>query len=127
MFRKILFAMVPMALAVSFVHADDTLPEFNLAEITDAAVEIDTASLDNLDVDALASDAGGEDSEDAVEACFRRFGYRHYGCGYGYGYGYSCYRPYYSYRCYPTYYSYRPVHYYSYPTVVSYGGYWGCY
>ena len=124
MFRKILFVMVPMALAVSFVSADDTMPEFNLAEINDAAIEIDTASLDGLDVDGLAAEAGGEDSEDAVEACFRRFGYRH--CGYGYGYGYRCYRPSYNYHCYPTNYSYRPVHYYRYP-AVRYVSYWGCY
>ena len=122
MLRKILFAMVPMALVVSFVSADDTLPEFNLAEISDAAIEIDTASLDGLDVDGLAAEAG-EDTEEAVEACFRRFGYRHR--GYGYGYGHGCYRPYYSYRhCYPTYYCHRPV--YTYP-VVSYVSYWGCY
>jgi hypothetical protein len=124
MLRKILFAMVPMALVLSVVSADDTLPDLNLAEISDAAIEIDTASLDGLDVDGLVTDAGSEDSEDAIEACFRRFGYRR--CGYGYGYGYGCYRPYYSYRyCYPTYYCYRPVHYYAYP--IAYGGYWGCY
>lgn len=126
MFRKLMFAMVPMALAVSFASADDNLPDLNLADINDAAIEIDTASLGNLDVDGLAADAGTESSEDAVEACFRRFGYRHCGYGYGYGYGYSCYRPYYSYGyCYPSYYCYRPV-YYTYP-VVSYMSYWGCY
>jgi len=123
MLRKILFAMVPMALVVSFVSADDTLLNLNLADINDAAIEIDTASLDGLDVDGLAAEAG-EDTEDAVEACFRRFGYRHRGYGYGYGYGYGCYRPYYSYRpCYPTYYCHRPI--YRYP--VSYVSYWGCY
>lgn len=36
MFRKILFAMVPMALVVSFVSANDSFPEFNLAEISNA-------------------------------------------------------------------------------------------
>jgi hypothetical protein len=128
MFRKIMFAMVPMALVVSFVSADDSLLNLNLAEINDAAIEIDTASLDDLDVDGLAADAGSEDSEDAIEACFRRFGYRHRGYGYGYGYGYGgCYRPYYSYQpCYPTYYCYRPVHHYTYP-VITYRSYWGCY
>ena len=67
----------------------------------------------------------GEESEDAIEACFRRFGYR-YG---GWGYGYRCYRPYYSYRvCHPTYYCYRPVYHYScYPVVTYYRSYWGCY
>lgn len=121
MFRNLLFAVVPMVLSVSFVSADDSLPNLDLAQINDAAIEIDTASLDNLDVDGLAAEAGKEKSEDAIEACFRRFGYR-----YG-GYGYSCYRPYYSHRyCYPTYYCYRPVHYYTYP-VVTYRSYWGCY
>jgi hypothetical protein len=122
MLCKIMFALVPMALVVSFANADDSLPEFNLAEISDAAIEIDTASLDGLDVDGLVAEAG-EDTEEAVEACFRRFGYRHR--GYGYGYNHGCYRPYYTYRpCYPTYYCHRPV--YTYP-VVSYVSYWGCY
>lgn len=122
MLRKMLFAIVPMVLAISSVHADETL-DLNLSDISDAAIEIEEPSLDNLDVDALADKASGE-SEDAIEACFRRFGYRHY----GYGYGYRCYRPYYSYRvCYPTYYCYRPVYHYSYPVVRYHNVYWGCY
>jgi hypothetical protein len=125
MLRKMLFAIVPMVLAISTVQADDTL-DLDLTSISDAAIEIEEPSLDDLDVDALAEQADGEQETDAIEACFRRFGYRHY--GYGYGYGYRCYRPYYSYRvCHPTYYVYRPVyHHYAYP-VVTYHSYWGCY
>ena len=126
MLRKILFAMVPMALVASFACADDDFGDLNLADIHDAAIEIDVAGLDGLDVDELSANAGGEESEDAVEACFRRFGYRSYGYGYGYRYG-GCYRSYYSYRhCYPSYYCYRPVYHYVRP-VVSYVSYWGCY
>ncbi len=124
MLRKMLFAFVPMVLAVVTVSADEPL-DLDLSQISDAAIETEEPGLGDLDVDALADQAGDE-STDAVEACFRRFGYRSY--GYGYGYGYSCYRPCYSYyHCYqPTYYCYRPVQYYTYP-VVSYHTYWGCY
>jgi hypothetical protein len=126
MLRKLLFAIVPMVLAVSTVSADETI-DLNLSNINDAAIEIEDVSLDGLDVDALADKADGEGSDEAIEACFRRFGYRHRGYRYG-GYGYSSYRPYYSYRqCYPTYYCYRPVHYYSYPVVSYHRNYWGCY
>jgi hypothetical protein len=119
-----LFAIVPMVLAISTVNADESF-DIDLTNISDAAVEIEEPNLGDLDVDALASDAG-EASEDAVEACFRRFGYRRYGWGYGYGYG--CYRPCYSYRiCYPTYYCHRPVYHYAYPVVNRFHGYWGCY
>lgn len=127
MLRKLLFVMVPMVLAVSVASADDSLSNLNLAEINDAAIEIDTASLADVDVEGLAGEAGSEKSEDAIEACFRRFGYGHRGYGYGYGYGYGCG---YSYGYYPAYYCYRPYYptyyCYSYP-VVSYVSYWGCY
>ena len=128
--RKMLFAIVPMVLAIYSVNADETL-DLDVSSISDAAIEIEEPNLDDLDVDALADKANGEGSEDAVEACFRRFGYGH--SSYGYGYGYRSYRPYYSYhRYYPSYHSYRPVHYYRYPVVsypvVSYHhNYWGCY
>ncbi len=124
MLRKMLFAIVPMVLAISTVSADEPL-ELNLSSISDAAIEIEEPSLDDLDVDALADKADGEAPEEAVEACFRRFGYRY--SGYGYGYRYRCYRPYYSYRpCYPTYYCYRPVHHYTYAVPTYYHSYWGC-
>ena len=68
MFRKILFAMVPMALVVSSVSADDSPPRIRTwPRLTMRAIEIDTASLDGLDVDGLSTEAG-EDSEEAVEA-----------------------------------------------------------
>jgi hypothetical protein len=114
-----------MVLAISTVHADDAV-DLNLSNINDAAIEIEEPGVGDLDVDALADKADGKDSGDAIEACFRRFGYN-YG---GWGYGYRCYRPYYSYRvCYPTYYCYRPVYYYNscYPVVTYYRSYWGCY
>lgn len=126
MLRKMLFAIVPMVLAISTVNADETI-DINLSNINDAAIEIEEPGLGDLDVDAL-SDEAGEESGDAIEACFRRFGYRRSSWGYGYGYGYRCYRPYYSYRvCHPTYYCYRPAYHYSYPVVSHYRSYWGCY
>ncbi len=127
MLRKILFAIVPMVLAISTVNADEAF-DLNLSSITDAAVEIEEPGLNDVDVDALADKADGKGADEAIEASFRRFGYRHRGYGYGYGYGYRSYRPFYSYRySYPTHYSYRPVHYYSYPVVTYYSSYWGCY
>ena len=120
MLKKVIFAMAPMVLMVSTLSAD----EFNLdlASINDAKIEIEDVNLDNLDVEQLASEAG-EDSEDAIEACFRRFGYG-YRCGYGFNYYRGCYN-----YCYPTYYyCYRPVyHYYTYRVVPVLRHYWGCY
>lgn len=123
MLRSMLLAVVPMILVISTVNADETI-SLDLASISDAAIEIEEGNLGDLDVDALANQADGGHSEDAVEACFRRVGYR----SRGWGSGYRCYRPYYSYRvCYPTYYCYRPTYYYSYPTTSCYSHYWGCY
>jgi len=120
MLKKFALALMPLALlATSSVKADDDL-SVDVASITDAAVEIETADLD-IDVDALSADAG-EDTEDAIEACFRRFGYRYRGWG-GYRHWGGCYnycRPLYSYRsfCYtPIYHVCRPI----------YNCYWGCY
>ncbi len=129
MFKKVIFAMCPLALLVSTVSADDNL-SLDISSITDASVEIQEASLD-IDVDQLAADAGETSEDQAIEACFRGYGYRGYGYrsygyrGYGYGgYGYNCYRP--SYR---TYYTYRTVHCYR-PVYrcapVYYHNYWGC-
>ena len=128
MLKKIALALMPLALlATSSVKADDGL-SIDVASITDATVEIETADLD-IDVDALSADAGEEDV-DAVEACFRRIGYN---CrSWGYGYHNSCYR-----SCYNTCYNYcRPL--YSYRTICCprrvyrcvvapvYHYYWGC-
>lgn len=123
MLKKMLFAVVPMLLLATVAHADDDLlAGLDANSIQDADITIESASLD-VDFESVADNT---DSEDAVEACFRRFGYR----GWGYR-SYSCYRPYYScYRpyynvCYQTYYCYRPVFYQAcYPV---YRSYWGCY
>lgn len=125
MLKKIVLAMMPLALLATTAKADDL--SVDAASITDANVEIVTNDLD-IDVDALSADAG-EDTETAIEACFRRFGYRYRGWG-GYRHnfyrgGYNgCYnycRPLYSYRSF----CYQPV----YRCVVApiYNCYWGCY
>jgi len=133
MFKKILLlAVAPLALlATSAMASDDVLDQvadLNVASISDASISIDDG-LANLDVDSLSDKAGSEKSDEAVEACFRRFGYGGgYGgyCGYNYNW-YGCYSPCYSYNhCYyqPVV-TYRPVYYttYCYPTF----SYWGCY
>ncbi|MCA9222479.1 MAG: hypothetical protein KDA71_19265 [Planctomycetales bacterium] len=127
MLKKLVFAVVPMLLIATSVMAEDDLfgqvAKLDASSIQDAQIAIEDASLDGLDVDALASNAG-ENSDQAIEACFRRFGYRHCGWGYNYGYSYNCYSPCYTY--YQPLYCYRPVTYvqtYS-PCYVSY---WGCY
>lgn len=128
MLKKMLFALVPMVMIVSAVRADeDLLAGVSVADIQDAAVAIEEPGLD-VDVDGMLAEADDATGDEAIEACFRSFGYRShgYGCGYGYGYsyGYSCYRPYYN-PCYSTYYCYRPVTYYHYCAPV-YSSYWGC-
>lgn len=129
MFKKFLFAVVPMLfVATSAFAGDDVLSDvagLKASAITDAAISIDTG-LAALDVDALASNAGKEKSTDAIEACFRSYGYN--SCGYNY-YN-SCYNSCYNYcqptfnYCYQTYYVYRPVCYSVCYPVVSY---WGCF
>ncbi|MEQ9409223.1 MAG: hypothetical protein RIK87_15920 [Fuerstiella sp.] len=121
MLKNLMLALVPLTLLASNVKADDAL-NIDTSTITDAEVEIVEADFD-LDVDQLAADAGTETNEDAVEACFRRFGYRYRGWGRGYR-SWGCYnycRPLYSYRtiCYSP-----PV----YRCVVTpiYHYYWGC-
>lgn len=132
MFKRILFAVAPVALFFGSVSADDDLLQ-SLASLNGdsmvaaAADHNETATADDdfgqADVDALLGD--DDRDEDAVAACFRRIGY-----GYGYrshysGYGYSYYRP--SYSCYyyrpVTYTYYRPVTYH----VPIYTSYWACY
>ena len=126
MLKKLVLALMPLTLLASSVKADDDLT-IDIASITDANVEIVTGDLD-IDVDTLSADAGG-DGDQAIEACFRRFGYnrRSWGCGYHNSFYRGCYnsykycRPLYSYRtiCYSP-----PV----YRCVVTpiYHYYWGC-
>jgi len=124
MFKKItLIVISTLVLASTATASDDLFEELvsnraNVENFADAPVEIDDMHMD-IDVDNLSENADGEDT-DAVEACFRRFGYRSWGHrGYGYsncyrsyGYNYSYYRPLY---CAPVY------HRYCAPTF-----YWGC-
>lgn len=126
MLKNVMLALVPLTMLASSVKADDDLT-IDVASIADAEVSVVEAELD-IDVDLLTDDAGTEDGEDAIEACFRRFGYGYRGyrgyrgfCGYR---NYGCYnhcRPLYSYRtiCYAP-----PV----YRCVVApiYSYYWGC-
>ena len=124
MLKNMLFAIAPLALMVSTLRADDSDISIDLSSISDAQIEIEEVNLDNLDVDQLAAEADGEGSEDAIEACFRRFGYR-----YGGYRNWNCYRPYYSYSyCYPTFYCARPLYHYAYSYAVRpiYHYYWGC-
>lgn len=142
MFKRVVFAMLPLTLMVATVHAEDSELTVDVASITDADVEVLDVGL-NVDVDQLTADAGSDKSDDAVEACFRRCGY--YGGGWGrgcYSYNYNnwnsgysnfgcygnsfggCYSPCYSY---PSYYCVRPAYQYSCVSSPIYSGYWGCY
>jgi hypothetical protein len=132
MLKKFVLALMPLAMLASTVKADDQLT-VDATSISDASVEIVLNDLD-IDVDALSADAGeeNEDGVDAIEACFRRFGYSRRGWGGHYG-GYRGYRgyrynTYSSYYCRPTY-CYRPLCYsapvYNYCAPV-YRSYWGC-
>lgn len=131
--KTILMALAPLCLVASSAMAqDDLLTELASGaadSINSASIEIDTGSLDGFDIAALTQDAGtdakpGTETDDAIEACFRRFGYRGCGYGYGYGYGYGCYNSCWYNPCYYTYYCYRPVYYSCHPVCYSY---WGCY
>ena len=118
MLKKLVLAVVPMMfVAAVAVAEDDFLADLDVSSIQDAEISIEEATFD-VDFDNLADNAG---DDEAIEACFRSFGYR----SYGFGYGYRCYRPYY-YNCYrPVYYTcYRPVYYHTYYPV--YRHYWGC-
>ncbi|TWT34344.1 hypothetical protein [Blastopirellula retiformator] len=123
MLKKVMFAIVPVFLFTVALRADDSLG-IDLANIQDADVSIVDEGFD-VDVDKLAADAGAESEDQAIEACFRSFGYRSYGYrGYGYGYrSYGCYN-----YCYRPYYScYRPVYYSPVCYNPCYTSYWGCY
>ncbi|MFG0287517.1 MAG: hypothetical protein ACF8CQ_05055 [Rhodopirellula sp. JB044] len=142
MSKRNLLAVVPMFLLAGLMMSltaradDDLLSRLASAELDpSAAVEssedgsdIDDTEFGQADVDALLGDGeDAADGEEAVAACYRRFGrsygYRHY--------GYSTYRysSYYT-PTYPSYYRYTPSYYYtpvtySYYTPV-YTSYWGC-
>ena len=129
MFKKLMFAVVPMLMLAGTTFADDdaalTIDASTIA-VADANI-VDTDL--NIDVDQLATDAGKENKTDAIEACFRRCGYSNYGWGGGYNSCYnSCYSP-----CYQPYYSYtsyccaRPVYYTACICQPVYQYYWGCY
>ncbi len=120
MFKKVTLTIVSLFVLASTVTADDDLlnelASTKGANIADSSIEIEEVGLD-IDVDSLSENADGE--EDAVEACFRRFGYR----SWGHSYGYRCFRPYYN--CYNVYRPYicQPVYNYCRPIV----SYWGCF
>lgn len=129
MFKRFLFAFAPLFLLAGSVMAEDdlfsTVAKMDLSKAD--VLASDVAANDGLgeaDVEALLNDGEQVSNDEAIAACFRRFGYgyRSYGCYYRYR---SCYSP-----CYTTYYSYpaiscyRPVT-YSYYTPV-YSSYWGC-
>ncbi len=124
MLKKMILAAVPMMFLVSISAAEENfLADFDVSSIQDADISIEEAGFD-VDVDDLANKAGEDD--EAIEACFRRFGYGYGYRSYGYGYGYRSYGYGYRYNCYrPAYYScYRPVYYHTYYPV--YRNYWGC-
>ena len=139
MFKKLMFAVVPVLMLAGTTFADDAALTIDASTIADADVNIVDNALD-IDVDQLAAEAGTGKKTDAIEACFRHCGYSSYGWGGGYN---SCYSNYSSYGCYQPYYSYtnyccaRPVYYssyccqptysYSYSCQPSYSSYWGCY
>lgn len=137
MLKTVLFAAVAMTLLTftAGVRAEDDLlsevANLKASSISDADNTIQDDALAGIDVDGLASQAGSEKSGEAIEACFRRFGWGggcynsyNYGC-YNYGYNH-CYRPYFN--CYSSYYScYRPVCHVRYVTYPVYTHYWGCY
>ena len=102
MFKKLMFAVVPVLMLAGTTFADDADLTIDASTITDADVNIVDTALD-MDVDQLAADAGADKKPDAIEACFRRCGYSSYGWGGGYHScysNYSCYQPYYSYTSY---------------------------
>ena len=131
MMKNVLFAVVATFVLVSSVRADDGLLDgLDTAAISDAPLQMDQAGLDGLDLDNLQNQAGTEKSDEAIEACFRRFGYGGYHHGYrGFsryhwgGHHWGGYSPCYSYGGYQPYYCYRPVVQYCQPVYR----YWGCY
>ncbi|MCM2373294.1 hypothetical protein [Aporhodopirellula aestuarii] len=142
MSKRTLFAAVPMFVLAGLMltttaRADDDLLSRLAAseldttaqtELSDDVSDIDDAEFGLADVEALLGEGEeATDSEEAVAACYRRFGR-----SYGYrNYGYSSYRysSYYT-PIYRTHYHYTPSYCYtpvtySYYTPV-YTSYWGC-
>lgn len=124
MLKNLMLALVPLTMLASSVNADDELT-IDVSTIADVDISIVEATLD-VDIDQLTADAGTEENSDAIEACFRRFGYRYRGwCG---GHYRGCYNRCYNY-CRPLY-SYRTICYTPpvYRCVVTpiYHYYWGC-
>jgi hypothetical protein len=125
MLKKLSLAVAALFLMVGSVMANDSIDSLDIASISDANNAVVEANFD-VDVDNLTT----SNSEEAVEACFRRCGWGGYGC-YNYGcYNYGCYNYCYQPYCYnycytPVYHCYRPVVYqtYCYQPLT----YWGCY
>lgn len=132
MLKSMTLAVAALALTITGAKANDLMDEIgsmDLAAINDSAADVEELDLDALDLDELVAEAGEE--TDAIEACFRRIGFRRGGWGgyRGWGYGRSFHRIGYSYgHCFNRYYSCRPIynHCYSYcrPVITSY---WGCF
>lgn len=128
MLRKLVLALMPLTLITASATADDSL-NIDIDNITDAEVEIVEADLD-IDVDALAEETGHDSDENAIEACFRRCGYRSHGwrnCRWNSCYNH-CYNRCHNY-CRPLY-TYRTISYCP-PvcrTIITpvYSYYWGC-
>lgn len=124
MFKRIFLAMLPLTMIAVSANADDEL-SIDLDNITDAEVTLIDDVMD-IDVDALSAEAGEESDAEAIEACFRRIGYRR--CGWGgyrswgrcYNHCYNYCRPYFNCHsvryCAPVYRCVTPV----------YNYYWGC-
>lgn len=125
MLKSFSFAVAALVLLAGSAWASDELSpsDIDLAAVSDANNAVVGASLD-VDVDGLAK--SDDKVDEAVEACYRSFGYGGY---YNYCYNY-CYTPVYHY-CAPVYTYYRPVVYsYCYtPIYTTYHtlSYWGCY
>jgi len=135
MFKSTTLALAAVTLAIGSAKANDLMDDLAgmaLATINDSAAAVEEFDLAEIDMDGLEANAGGEDS-DAIEACFRRIGYRRggwgheWGRGYGWRGGFHRFGRCYSY-CHRPMYCYRPIvsHCYSYcqPVVTSY---WGCF
>jgi hypothetical protein len=120
--KKFSLVVVALVLMTGSAMADDAISaaDLNVASINDADNTVVEANL-NVDVEALAGKS--ENQEQAIEACFRRFGgwggYCHYNYCYSPCYYSYCYQP-----CYYTYYVYRPVYTYTYCYPLYH---WGCY
>ena len=83
MLKRILFAVVPMALVAGSVFAEDDLLTQLANENSESVTAVDVdddVELGKADVDALLGDKE-ESDEEAIAACYRRMSY---GSSYGY-------------------------------------------